>query len=73
MGFVRCFPVVRTGPGTTNQTPGVSEKEPNMNVAKWLKLMLLLGVMVLVPACETMEGAGRDVEDVGDSIKDAAN
>ena len=44
-----------------------------MNVAKWLKLMLLLGVMVLVPACETMEGAGRDVEDVGDSIKDAAN
>lgn len=44
-----------------------------MNVAKWLKLMLLLGVMVLVPACETMEGAGRDVEDAGDSIKDAAN
>ncbi len=44
-----------------------------MNVAKWMKLMLLLGVMVLVPACETMEGVGRDVENAGEAVEDAAN
>ena len=33
----------------------------------------LAALLVLLGACETMEGFGRDVEDAGESIEDAAD
>ena len=41
------------------------------------KLLLSLSAIILmslsVTACETMEGAGRDIEDGGEAIQRAAN
>ena len=41
-----------------------------------LKLLSLTGVMLLVNAfiagCNTVEGVGRDIEEVGDEISDEA-
>ncbi|MCB2014393.1 MAG: entericidin A/B family lipoprotein [Sphingobium sp.] len=34
---------------------------------------LLLGSSLLVAACNTVEGAGRDVESVGEAVQDAAD
>jgi len=34
---------------------------------------LIVAAMAVLPACETMEGAGRDIEKAGDSIEDAAD
>lgn len=39
------------------------------------KFLLILSFVVLglgLSSCETMDGAGRDIESVGDSIQDAA-
>lgn len=32
-----------------------------------------LALLVLVPACHTMEGAGKDVERAGEKVQDAAS
>ncbi|MCK6419187.1 MAG: entericidin A/B family lipoprotein [Alphaproteobacteria bacterium] len=32
----------------------------------------LLGVILALSACETMEGAGRDIEHAGEAVQDAA-
>lgn len=37
-----------------------------------LCLTLLLGSMVSLTACNTVEGAGRDVQKAGEEIEDAA-
>lgn len=34
---------------------------------------LLVTTMATVPACNTTEGAGKDVEKLGDKMQDAAN
>ena len=34
---------------------------------------LLMGSSLLVTACNTVEGAGRDVESVGEAVQDAAD
>ena len=34
---------------------------------------LIVAAMAVLPACETMEGAGRDIEGAGDAIEDAAD
>ena len=39
---------------------------------KMLTLMVLLGGLA-VAACNTVEGAGEDVESVGETVQDAAN
>lgn len=42
----------------------------------WKKLFvitLLAGFVGTLAACNTMEGAGRDIEAGGDAIQDAAN
>lgn len=39
-------------------------------------LMTILGLGVLalgITACNTMEGAGQDIENAGESVQDAAN
>lgn len=38
-----------------------------------LSLLMLGAFLVTIPACETMEGAGRDIEKAGDKIEDAAD
>ncbi len=45
-----------------------------MNKLRNWSLLLMLGVFVLtLSACNTMEGAGEDIESAGDSIQDAAD
>ncbi|MEL6111964.1 MAG: entericidin A/B family lipoprotein [Pseudomonadota bacterium] len=36
-------------------------------------LMPLFSLLLLLSACETIEGAGRDIENTGDAIEDAAD
>lgn len=44
-----------------------------MQHRKRLFLLLPLALMCLgLTACETMEGAGRDIEGAGESVQDAA-
>ncbi len=43
---------------------------------KNLRLLTILCLAVLglgLSACETVEGAGRDIEDAGETVQDAAN
>ena len=42
--------------------------------ARWF-VVLSLGLMALVvlPACSTVEGAGKDIEKAGEAIQDAAD
>lgn len=40
---------------------------------KLLMLLVLAFVMVTATSCNMFRGAGEDVQDVGDSMKDAAN
>lgn len=47
-----------------------------MNLRRITLLLSTLGVVAttgLLAACNTVEGAGRDVEAVGDAIEDAAD
>jgi predicted small secreted protein len=36
-------------------------------------LLLLLGATLTLAACNTVEGIGKDVESVGETVADAAN
>lgn len=38
-----------------------------------LKLCLLFAILAPLAACNTMEGAGEDVEDAGEAIQDGAD
>lgn len=40
---------------------------------KLLMVLVALGVVGLVTSCNMLRGAGQDIENVGDSIKDAAD
>ena len=47
-------------------------QEKNMKLAKsLLKVAFVLTVLVVIPACNTMHGAGKDVEKAGDKMQDA--
>lgn len=39
---------------------------------KALGLALVLGLVALTAACNTIEGAGRDIQSTGDTISDTA-
>jgi len=41
-------------------------------IRKYLAAMMVAGTL-LVSACNTIEGAGKDVESVGETVSDAAN
>ncbi|MGB0720357.1 MAG: entericidin A/B family lipoprotein [Bdellovibrionales bacterium] len=43
------------------------------NKAKILTIMSLVVIGFGLSACETMEGAGRDIEHAGEAVQDAAN
>lgn len=36
-------------------------------------MLVLLGVLVSVTSCNMLRGAGQDIENVGDAVKDAAS
>ena len=41
---------------------------------KKILIMMALGIMVAtLPACETMKGLGKDVEDAGEWVQDKAS
>ena len=55
----------------------MSMKQVNTTVKRTTPVLLVLastfaGTAMLLTACNTVEGAGRDVEAVGDSIADTA-
>lgn len=43
------------------------------NKMKLLTVMCLAVLGLGLGACETIEGAGRDIENAGESVQDAAN
>lgn len=45
----------------------------NINFRKLLLIGLLTGFLGGLTACNTIEGAGRDVEKAGEEIQDAAD
>jgi predicted small secreted protein len=44
-----------------------------MVMKKLLIALVLAVVMVSATSCNTLHGAGQDIEDVGDAVKDATN
>ena len=40
---------------------------------KLLIMLALLGVVLSVTSCNMIKGAGKDIENAGDAMKDAAN
>ena len=40
---------------------------------KLLVLLVVLGVAFSVTSCNMLRGAGRDIENAGDAVKDATN
>lgn len=40
---------------------------------KLIAILLLLGAMLTVTSCNMLQGAGEDIEDAGDAVKDATN
>lgn len=40
---------------------------------KIITILFLAVIGLGLPACETMEGAGRDIESAGESVQDAAD
>ncbi|MEZ6163429.1 MAG: entericidin A/B family lipoprotein [Phycisphaerales bacterium] len=52
-----------------------SEKNKSKFAARTTIAMLTLyaGSMIMLAACNTVEGAGKDIESAGDSIADTAN
>ncbi len=38
-----------------------------------LTAMMILGLGVSMSACNTIDGAGQDIEQAGESVQDAAN
>ncbi len=44
-----------------------------MSREKLLALAALLGMTAGVTGCNTMEGAGRDIEGAGEAVQDASN
>ncbi|MEZ5933547.1 MAG: entericidin A/B family lipoprotein [Alphaproteobacteria bacterium] len=41
--------------------------------ATWIVSGLLLGTMLMLSACNTVSGFGRDVESAGDTLSDTAD
>lgn len=44
-----------------------------MNGQKWMIFLLLAGLMSVLTACNTIEGAGRDIKSAGEAIEKAAD
>ena len=40
---------------------------------KLLIMLVLLGAVLCVTSCNTLKGAGQDIENAGDAVKDAAD
>ena len=40
---------------------------------KLLIMLVLLGAVLSVTSCHMLRGAGEDIEDAGDAVKDATN
>ena len=40
---------------------------------KLLIVLVLLGAVLSVTSCNMLHGAGQDIENAGDAVKDAAN
>jgi len=52
---------------------GATQETPMSLVKKIVKVAFVLSVLVIVPACNTMHGAGKDLEKGGEKIQDATN
>jgi predicted small secreted protein len=52
-------------------------KRETLSISRLLQtcvIAAMLGMaLTILPACNTMEGAGKDIESAGESIQDAAN
>jgi predicted small secreted protein len=49
-------------------------QEKNMKLfTNLLKLAFVLSVLVIIPACNTVEGAGKDTQRAGEKLENAAD
>lgn len=44
-----------------------------LNTLKFMSLIIVFGLGLSLSACETIEGAGQDIEHAGEAVQDAAN
>ena len=44
-----------------------------LNTLKFMSLVLIASFGLSLSGCETMEGAGQDIEHAGEAVQDAAN
>ncbi|HCK32105.1 MAG: entericidin [Micavibrio sp.] len=44
-----------------------------LNTLKFMSLIMVFGLGLSLASCETMEGAGQDIEHAGEAVQDAAN
>ncbi|GGX74814.1 hypothetical protein GCM10011309_26240 [Litorimonas cladophorae] len=42
------------------------------NVAKWISIAVISASALSMTACNTIQGAGQDIESTGEAIEDAA-
>jgi predicted small secreted protein len=49
------------------------KKKEEMDMKKLLMLLVLAVMMLSATSCNMFHGAGQDIEDAGDAIKDATN
>ncbi|HYE19927.1 MAG TPA: entericidin A/B family lipoprotein [Tepidisphaeraceae bacterium] len=42
-------------------------------IKRFIGVVMVLSAMLVLPACNTVEGMGRDIERAGDRIEDAAD
>ena len=49
------------------------DSQREIHMKKLIAILLLLGAMLTVTSCNMLQGAGEDIEDAGDAVKDATN
>lgn len=42
------------------------------NIMKWMSIIIVSGAAITASACNTLQGAGQDIESTGEAIEDAA-
>lgn len=59
--------------GKISPLSGCRPTSVHMNKAKAAALLIaFLGLVLVVPACNTTEGVGKDIKSAGESLEDAA-
>lgn len=50
-----------------------NERNFRQRTLHWLGVLTVVSMSLILTACNTMEGAGKDIEEAGESVQDAAD